>query len=235
MAGFVEIAVVAFGFQLAVLPGEKVQFIIAGLSTRYSPYLVVAAAGSAFAGWTAVEIAFGSAIRDALPGVYLDLITAALFLVFGLMLYRSAPADDEIPAETDGGFGSSAGERDIEILGVQLPDTLATFLGIFSMMAVGEFGDKTQLITISLAVQYGASPAIWVGEMLAIIPVSLANALLFHRFAGRMDFRKAHFAAAAIFVFFALDTLLAVATGFSVWETVVGTIAELVLAAWTAI
>lgn len=82
-------------------------------------------------------------------------------------------------------------------------------------MAAGEFGDKTQLITISLAVQYGTTAAIWAGEMLAIAPVSLLNAYLFHRFVHRFDLRKVHFGAAALFAFFGLDTLLAMVTGYS--------------------
>ncbi|ERH09186.1 MAG: hypothetical protein J07HX64_00939 [halophilic archaeon J07HX64] len=65
--------------------------------------------------------------------------------------------------------------------------------------------------------------------MLAIIPVSLANAYLFHRFAHRFDLRKAHFLGAALFAFFGLDTVLATQTGFSVWETVVETISEAIL------
>jgi uncharacterized membrane protein len=67
--------------------------------------------------------------------------------------------------------------------------------------------------------------------MLAIIPVSLANAYFFHTFAERFDARKAHAVGAAIFVFFGLDTFLAVFTGFSVWETVVGTVAGALQAA----
>jgi putative Ca2+/H+ antiporter (TMEM165/GDT1 family) len=231
VTGWIEILVVAFGAQLAVLPGEKVQFIIAGLSTRYNPFVVVAAAGSAFAGWTAIEILVGNALQNALPGLYLDLLTAGLFALFGVMLYRSAPEVGETPTKTDGGFGSAASERDISVFGWELPGSIATFLGIFSMMAVGEVGDKTQLITISLAAQYGATSAIWAGEMLAIIPVSLVNALFFHRFVHELDLRKAHFAAAAIFVFFALDILLSVTTGFSVWETAVGAVADVILAA----
>jgi len=236
VTGWLEVALVAFGAQLAVLPGEKVQFIIAGLSTRYDPTIVVAAAGSAFAGWTAVEILVGSALRGTLPGLYLDLFTAGFFLLFGVMLYRSAPGADGAGGaapETDGGVAGDVTERDIAVFGRQLPAPVATFLGIFSLMAVGEVGDKTQLITVSLAVQYGATPAIWVGEMLAILPVSLANAFFFHRFAHGLDIRKAHYAAAAIFTFFALDTLLAVTTGFSVWETAVDTVAEVVLAVVT--
>jgi putative Ca2+/H+ antiporter (TMEM165/GDT1 family) len=231
MAGFLEIMLVAAGAQLAVLPGEKVQFIIAGLSTRYNPYVVVAAAGSAFAGWTALEILFGNAVKNALPGLYLELITVGLFLLFGVMLYRSAPDDGTVPAATDGGYADFAGDRDISVFGYELPQTVATFLGIFSMMAVGEFGDKTQIVTIGLAIQYGATPAIWAGEMLVIVPVSLANALFFHKFSHKFDLRKAHYAGAAIFLFFAFDTLLAITTGVSVWETVVNSVASVLTSA----
>jgi putative Ca2+/H+ antiporter (TMEM165/GDT1 family) len=229
VTGWVEVMVVAFGAQLAVLPGEKVQFIIAGLSTRYAPLVVVAAAGSAFAGWTTLEILLGSALQGALPALYLDILTGGLFLLFGVMLYRSAPRAGENPTETDGGLGERiderVGEPDVELLGRELPGSVATFLGIFSLMALGEVGDKTQLVTIGLAIQYGATSAIWVGEMLAIVPVSLANALFFHRFAHSLDRRKAHLLAAAVFFFFALDVLLAAVAGVSVWETAVDAIA----------
>lgn len=66
-------------------------------------------------------------------------------------------------------------------------------------------------------------------EMLVIVPVSLANACAFHRFAHRIDLRKAHFAGAGIFAFFAADTLLAMATEVSSWGTVVETIADVVV------
>jgi putative Ca2+/H+ antiporter (TMEM165/GDT1 family) len=230
MTGFAEILVVAFVAQLAVLPGEKVQFIIAGLSTRYNPFLVVAAAGTAFAGWTAIEILVGDAVQGVLPGAALSVISALLFLVFAVMLYRSAPEPGNTPATTDGGYTDFDGNREYSIGRFQLPASLATFVGIFSMMAVGEFGDKTQVVTFTLALEYGASPAIWAGEMLAIIPVSLANALFFHRFAHKLDLRKAHYVAAALFVFFGLDTLLSVATGFSVWETIVDSLTAFVFA-----
>ena len=234
MVTFIEVAVVAFVAQLAVLPGEKVQFIIAALATRYPPLLVVAAAGSAFAGWTILEILFGQALQAILPGVVLDAITAALFLLFAVMLVRSAPAPEENPAETDGGMlGAGAGEDDLDvsILGFDVPDRFGGFLPIFAMMASGEFGDKTQLVTIGLAAQYGAHPGIWVGEMAAIIPVSLVNAYFFHRFSHRFDVRKAHYAGAAMFTFFGADILLSIMTGFSVWESAVETVTNLLFAA----
>ena len=224
--GWFELFAIAMTAQLAVLPGEKVQFIIAGLSTRYNPWIVVAAAGSAFAGWTAIELLVGGALKGALPAVYLDAFTAGLFLLFAVLLWRSAP--DPAARETDGGFVQTD-ELALSIGSYELPHYLGGFLPIFAMMAAGEFGDKTQMVTIGLAVQYGAHPAIWAGEMAAIIPVSIANAFFFHTFSTRFDVRKAHYAGALLFAFFGLDTILAITTGFSVWETVVTGVAAAVV------
>ena len=242
MVGALDVVVAAFVAQLLVLPGEKVQFIIAGLATRYRPLTVVAAAGSAFAGWTVLEILFGEALTRVLPALVLDLLTAGMFLLFAVLLVRSAPeagenlepvaagdADTRSQTVTDG--GSSPPELDVTVLGHRVPSAFGGFLPIFVLMAVGEFGDKTQLVTITLAARFGAHPGIWVGEMLAIVPVSLANAYLFHRFAHRIDLRKAHAVGAAIFLFFAVDTLLAAGAGVSIWETVVQWIANTVVAA----
>ncbi|RZH67965.1 TMEM165/GDT1 family protein [Natrinema altunense] len=228
MTGWLEVLVAAFVLQLSVLPGEKVQFIIAGLATRYDPRIVVAAAASAFAGWTALEIGFGAAIQGVLPQVYLDAITAGLFLLFAVLLVRSAPEGSRRPAVTNGGAATAA-EIDVSIRGYDLPPYLRGFVPIFALMAVGEFGDKTQLVTIGLAVQYGAHPAIWAGEMLAIVPVSAVNAYFFHRFSHRFDARLAHLAGAGLFLFFGLDTVLQIETGISVWETIVDAITSVIL------
>ena len=229
--GWLGVLAVALGAQLAALPGEKVQFIIAGLSTRFDPRLVVAAAGTAFAGWTALEVWLGRAITRTAPAGYLDAMTAVLFVLFAALLVRTAPtegaAEDASHVERAGIVGDG-GELDVQvpILGWGVPNALGGFLPIFALMAFGEVGDKTQLITITLAAQYPAFPtAIWTGEMLAIVPVSLVNALFFHRFAHRFDLRRAHLGGAALFLFFAADFLLKVLIGVSVWETIVTTAA----------
>src|SRR6056297_905965 len=214
--------------QLAGLPGEKVQFLICGLSTHYNPIVVVSAAGAAFAGWTAIEIWFGQAIKGALPPVVLDAITAAMFLLFAFLLFRSAPAPGEETLNTDGSGIAAVEDQRLPVVG-EVPDYFGGFVPIFSMMAAGEFGDKTQLVTISLALQYGAHPAIWVGEMLAIIPVSIANAVFFYRFSHKFELRKAHFFGAGLFGFFAIDTILSLFVNFSIWDHLIGTISDVVL------
>jgi putative Ca2+/H+ antiporter (TMEM165/GDT1 family) len=66
--------------------------------------------------------------------------------------------------------------------------------------------------------------------MAAIIPVSLVNAFVFFRFANRFDLRTAHYLAGAAFAFFGIDTLQAIVTGVSAWETAVETVAAMILA-----
>jgi putative Ca2+/H+ antiporter (TMEM165/GDT1 family) len=227
VAEFLSIVVIAMTAQLAVLPGEKVQFLISGLSTHYHPAVVVSAAGAAFAGWTALEIWFGQAIKGALDPTLLDALTAGLFLLFAYLLFRSAPAPGEQAVDTDGGV-AAVDDFEFPVIG-RPPEVLGGFVPIFGMMAAGEFGDKTQLVTISLALQYGATPAIWVGEMLAIIPVSIVNAVFFYRFASDFDVRKAHFFGAGLFAFFGLDTVLSLTVGYSIWENLVGAISTVVV------
>ena len=201
MDGFVAVVTTAFVLQLLALPGEKGQVVIAALATRYDPFAVVAGATTAFAGWTALEIVLGNALRGALPKVYLDAITGGLFVVFAvLLLYASYGESVDLTPQsaTDGGYRVS------RFLPFE-PGRFGGFVPSFSLLVLGEFGDKTQLVTIGLAVQYGANPGIWVGEMLAIVPVSLATALAFDRLAGRYDTNWLYRLSAAVFLLFAAD------------------------------
>jgi putative Ca2+/H+ antiporter (TMEM165/GDT1 family) len=144
-ASWLTVVAIAFGAQLAVLPGEKVQFIIAGLATRYHPLLVVSAAGAAFAGWTALEVVFGGLLQEVLSGLVLDLLTAGMFALFAVLLFRSTPERDHEGTRTDGGVLGTGGELDVKILLTdrQVPNVLGGFLPIFVMMVAGGFGDKT--------------------------------------------------------------------------------------------
>lgn len=197
---WVEVFVTAFTLQLLALPGEKGQLVIAGLATVHNPYLVAAGAATAFGGWTFLEILLGEALKGALPIVYLDVATAGLFVLFAIWILYDGTAmgsakTDEI-ASTDGGMteGNAA-----------LSSNLDGYLSSFSAMAVAEFGDKTQLITISLAATYGVHPAIWVGEMAAIVPVSTVTAVAFARTTHYLNLTWIRRGAAAVFLLFAAD------------------------------
>jgi len=212
MASWVEVLGTAFLLQLLALPGEKGQLVVAALATRYDPYRVVAGAVTAFAGWTVVEILVGEALTDALPESYLDLITAALFVGFAaVILYSQFSEGQPVIGEESRSDGGSVAAADAG----GGTDESGGFLQALSAMGVAEFGDKTQLVTVGLAVQYGARPAIWVGEMLAIVPVTLFVALLFDRTARLLNRAWVHYVAAATFLLFAADIALGYAVGVS--------------------
>ena len=224
MATFLEILIAAATLQALVVPGEKVQMIIAGLSTKYRPLPVVAGAGVAFAGWTALEVAFGEALQGALPAVYLDAITAGLFVLFALLLARAGIGVGGGGGNAEAGAavadGGTYADGRLAGLDVHLPDGAERFFPAFSASAFGEFGDKTQLVTIGLAAQYGAHPAIWLGEMLVIIPMSLFTAFVFNRGARRLtgDHRRwLFFGSALLFLAFAADIAAAYWFGIDVF------------------
>lgn len=223
MATFLEILIAAATLQALVVPGEKVQMIIAGLATKYRPLPVVAGAAVAFAGWTALEVAFGEALQGTFPTLYLDAVTAGLFVVFAFLFVRAglgvgATGTAGSEAVTDGGTGAHVDGRLAE-LDAHLPDGAEGFFPAFSASAFGEFGDKTQLVTIGLAAQYGAHPAIWLGEMLVIVPMSLLTAFVFNRGARRLTDRHRRwlfYGSALLFLAFAADIAAAYALGVSV-------------------
>ena len=222
MAAWLEVLATAFLLQLLALPGEKGQLVIAGLATTYNPYLVVAGAATAFGGWTALKIVLGNALKGALPVALLDAVTAALFVGFAIwILYASETANAPDGTAGDGGSTRSDdseprtdGEGGL-VDGSRFASGAGGYVSSFSAMGVAEFGDKTQLITIGLAAQYGANPAIWAGEMLAIVPVSLATALVFSRTTRYLNLRWVMRGAAAMFLLFAADVVSEYAFGVS--------------------
>jgi putative Ca2+/H+ antiporter (TMEM165/GDT1 family) len=91
MVGWVDILISVFFLSLLALPSEKGQLVIAALATKYSPYMVVTGAATAFGGWTVLEILLGNALRGALPEVFLDGLTAACLHLRGVgPLYATA-------------------------------------------------------------------------------------------------------------------------------------------------
>lgn len=203
---FLAVVVTAATLQLVALPGEKGQLVIGSLATTYRPAAVVAGASTAFGLWTAVEILLGDALKTAFPVVYLDTVTAGLFLVFAGWLWLTASNDTTLT------LGADTGADAEDILGSEgiarfIPANTSGFAPAFALMLPGEFGDKTQLVTIGLAMQYGRHPGIWLGEMLVIIPFSFATALVFDKIASRIDHAWVHRGAAGLFLVFGLDII----------------------------
>jgi Ca2+/H+ antiporter, TMEM165/GDT1 family len=148
---------------LAILPAELPDKTILAcliLSSRYRPVYVFAGAAGAFLAQVVIAVAAGGAL-SLLPHRVIEACAAGAFAVGAVLLWRQkAGEDDEGTVGRDGGrsgFWAVSGTA-------------------FAVVFLAEFGDLTQLLTISLAARFhdplsvgvGATLGLWVAAGLAV-------------------------------------------------------------------
>ena len=113
------------------------------LSTRFRPVLVWVGVGLAFAVQTGIAVGLGTA-ASFLPDPAVQVAAAAMFTLGGMILAREARTADEQEAAAEGEFAARAGEAH----GAKV--ILTSFLVLFA----AEWGDLSQLLTLSLVARY---------------------------------------------------------------------------------
>lgn len=169
------------------------------LSTRYRPLMVWIGVGAAFFIQTVLAVTVGS-VATLLPQTLLHSVVAAVFLVGAVVLVRTAPGAQQEEAEQEKEYAARA----------TAPKTgwsaaVASFLVLFA----AEWGDLSQLLTVSLVAKYNEPAAVFIGAWGALLVVSglavLAGRLLLRHL--RLD--VLHYVGASV------CTLLA---GITIWE-----------------
>ncbi|MFB6074269.1 MAG: TMEM165/GDT1 family protein [Haloarculaceae archaeon] len=192
-------AVAAFVTNFLATFGDKGQLAIITLATVYDARRVFVGAVTAFAMWNAIEVAFGASIVHALPPDALELLTGGLFLLFGL--WAGYQAYDLYTTREGAGDGEAA-------LRHLVPERLYArirgsggLLVAFVTIAVAEFGDKTQLLTINLAAAFPASPlAVFAGAWCGLALRTGIDAFLGETAERYLPAASIHGAATLIFV-----------------------------------
>ena len=156
-----DLAIVATVFGL-IFVGElpdKTAVASLVLGARYSPMLVWAGVSAAFLIHVVVACVAGGFVA-ALPHRPVELVTAALFLIGAVILWRSdAP---EALAEGEEEADSVQGEKTPwQVVGAS-----------FSVVLVAEFGDLTQILTATLAAKYHDPLSVGLGATLALWTVA---------------------------------------------------------------
>lgn len=134
------------------------------LSTRFRPLLVWVGVGLAFAVQTGIAVALGKAAAF-LPA---DLVRGAamvLFLIGAALLLREARGADAAEAETEEEYAAKAAARG-EVHGIKVVAT--SFLVLFA----AEWGDLSQLLTLSLVAKYDDPFSVFLGAWAALLAVS---------------------------------------------------------------
>lgn len=166
------------------------------LVTRYRrPLWVWVGAVFAFALHMIVATAAGSML-GLLPEVPVQLAVAALFLVGAVVLFRAARAEAEDPEALDE---------------VPTATVWATAVGSFSVIALAEWGDLTQLATASLAVKADSPVSVGLGAWLALASIAAIAATFGRQLVERVALAKVNYIGAAVFLALAIWTLVELA------------------------
>jgi putative Ca2+/H+ antiporter (TMEM165/GDT1 family) len=149
---------------LAVLPAEipdKTILACLILSSRYRPSVVFSGAAAAFLVHVVIAVAAGGAL-SLLPHRIVEACAAGAFLIGAVLLWRQKEEKDE-DQDDAGRDGMRSGIWPV-------------FGTAFAVVFLAEFGDLTQILTVSLAARFhdpisvgiGATLALWVAAAIAV-------------------------------------------------------------------
>jgi Ca2+/H+ antiporter, TMEM165/GDT1 family len=160
----VDLAVIALTFMaifVVELP-DKTFIATLVLSTRYRALLVWLGVGLAFFLQVLIAVTAGQ-LATLLPEALVRGVAVAIFLLGAVLLFRSAPRAEEEEAEAEEEYAAKATEARTGVRAVG-----ASFLVLFA----AEWGDLSQLLTISLVAKYGEPLSVFVGAWGALLTVS---------------------------------------------------------------
>lgn len=176
----------------AELPDKTMVASIVLVARYRRPAAVWAGATLAFAVHVTVAVAAGR-LLTLLPDTPVQIIVAVLFASGAVALVRAARA----------GRRREEGEATPEPAGAA-----QAVVGSFSLVAVAEWGDLTQLATASLAASGGNPVGIGVGALLALSSVAALAVTVGRQLVARVPLHVVNLVAAAVFAGLALLTIV---------------------------
>jgi putative Ca2+/H+ antiporter (TMEM165/GDT1 family) len=160
----VDLAVIAVSFAaifVVELP-DKTFIAALVLATRYRPWAVWIGVGLAFFVQTLIACTVGQVVTF-LPHTVVEVVAGLIFLAGGILLLREAPGADADEAQTEEEYAAKATSPKTGLAAV-----VASFLVLFA----AEWGDLSQLLTISLVGRYHDALSVFIGAWGALLVVS---------------------------------------------------------------
>jgi putative Ca2+/H+ antiporter (TMEM165/GDT1 family) len=168
------------------------------LSTRYRPLAVWIGVGLAFGVQTLVAVTAG-ALATLLPDTLIKSVAFLIFLIGAIVLVRTAPGAEAAEKEQEEEYAAKAAEPKSFFKAM-----VASFLVLFA----AEWGDLSQLLTISFVTRFDDHVDVFLGAWAALLTVSGLAVL-----AGRVLLRYLrlsllHYAGAGVCLVLAVLTLV---------------------------
>lgn len=180
-----------FGLIFVAELGDKTQLASMALATRLPWRKVFLGVALAFLLLNGLAVGVGRLLFELVPLFWIRIASAALFLCFGVATLRTKADEGESAGPTRGG----------------------PVLTAFSMIFLAELGDKTELVTASLAAQHASPLAVFAGSTLALWTVSLLGVLAGTQLLRVLPLRTVHRIAGALFLVFAVALAIQAFTG----------------------
>jgi putative Ca2+/H+ antiporter (TMEM165/GDT1 family) len=156
------VVAIAFGAIFVVELPDKTFVAALVLATRYRPWAVWVGVGLAFLVQTVIACTVGGLVT-LLPHTVVEVVAAVIFLVGAVLLLREAPKADVEEAQAEEEYAAKASSPKAGPAAVG-----ASFLVLFA----AEWGDLSQLLTISLVGRYHDAVSVFVGAWAALLTVS---------------------------------------------------------------
>jgi putative Ca2+/H+ antiporter (TMEM165/GDT1 family) len=185
--------------------GDKTFFIAVILSMRYPRHLVLTGVVGALAAMTLLSVAIGQVIAF-LPKIYTHYAAVGLFLLFGIKLLYEASrmtvfTTDEIVGEAKDAIKVS--EKNLK----GRRTTWTILFESFILTFLAEWGDRTQIATVTLAASnnaVGVTLGAILGHTICAVIAVLGGSLI----AGRVSERAVTMIGGVLFLIFAVVAIL---------------------------
>jgi putative Ca2+/H+ antiporter (TMEM165/GDT1 family) len=159
------IVALTFGAIFVVELPDKTFIAALVLSTKYKPLAVWLGVGVAFGVQTLVAVTAGR-LATLLPDTLIKGVALAIFLLGAFLLFRTAPGADAAEKETEEEYAAKATEPRSFVRAA-----VASFLVLFA----AEWGDLSQLLTISFVTRYDSHLSVFVGAWLGYLRLSVLH------------------------------------------------------------
>lgn len=195
-----DVAVIALAFAaifVVELP-DKTFVAALVLSTRYRPLPVWLGVGAAFLIQTLLAVTVGQVVTY-LPHQVVQSVAALIFVIGAIMLIREAPKADATEQESEAEYAERASDAR-----TGLRAAVASFLVLFA----AEWGDLSQLLTISLVGRYHHPVSVFIGAWVALLAVSGLAVVVGRVLLQHVRLSLIHYIGAAVCLVLAVVTLV---------------------------
>ena len=162
--------------------GDKTQLTVIALSARYDRKKVFSGVVLAFIVVTGLGVLVGEGLLRLIPENVIKIIAGLMFIIFGILMLRSKEDCEE--------------DNNSQVIN--------PFISTFSMIALAEMGDKTQLSAITLSAKYNSPYLVFTGAVLALAAISLIGILAGKKLCEIVPMSKIKLGACALFILFGI-------------------------------